>query len=270
MSLSNPSNHSLTLPRAVFVDLEQAVWMMFALARARSSFSPSSLSRVKRTPPTNSLPDTTPQAMRSLTLFWTAQRNWRTSALAFTSSWCAMLVAEVPCSGLGCLRLVRWSVDHGSNSKLSFTVWACPQIATVVVKLYNTVLCVHSLLVHTDLTVVMDNGALYYIGHRNSDIELYELLAQFISSLRGLLRDDGALDVHDNEVHTRSYLTCRHELNRSLAQFISSFEGSLRTRNNVLTNLTRRRREEPLQTCKHRQADGQSKDHQRYFSQANV
>jgi tubulin alpha len=49
-------------------------------------------------------------------------------------------------SGLGCLMLERLSVDYGKKSKLSFTVWACPQVATAVVEPYNTVLCVHSLL----------------------------------------------------------------------------------------------------------------------------
>ena len=31
-------------------------------------------------------------------------------------------------SGLGCLMLERLSVDYGKKSKLSFTVWACPQV----------------------------------------------------------------------------------------------------------------------------------------------
>merc|ERR1711965_521348 len=48
-------------------------------------------------------------------------------------------------SGLGSLLLERLSVDYGKKSKLSFTVWACPQVATAVVEPYNTVLCVHSL-----------------------------------------------------------------------------------------------------------------------------
>merc|ERR1712093_56183 len=46
-------------------------------------------------------------------------------------------------SGLGCLLLERLSVDYGKKSKLSFTIWSCPQVATAVVEPYNTVLCVH-------------------------------------------------------------------------------------------------------------------------------
>merc|ERR1711977_568654 len=58
-------------------------------------------------------------------------------------------------SGLGCLMLERLSVDYGKKSKLSFTVWSCPQVATAVVEPYNTVLCVHSLLEHTDVRSCM-------------------------------------------------------------------------------------------------------------------
>jgi len=70
-------------------------------------------------------------------------------------------------SGLGCLMLERLSVDYGKKSKISFTVWTCPQVATAVVEPYNTVLCVHSLLEHTDVTIMYDNEALYDICRRN-------------------------------------------------------------------------------------------------------
>merc|ERR1711977_765902 len=95
-------------------------------------------------------------------------------------------------SGLGCLMLERLSVDYGKKSKLSFTVWSCPQVATAVVEPYNTVLCVHSLLEHTDVTIMMDNEALYDICRRNLDIErptytnLNRLLGQIISSLTAM------------------------------------------------------------------------------------
>jgi len=111
-------------------------------------------------------------------------------------------------SGLGCLMLERLSVDYGKKSKLSFTVWSCPQVATAVVEPYNTVLCVHSLLEHTDVTIMYDNEALYDICRRNLDIErptytnLNRLLAQIISSLTASLRFDGALNVDITEFQT--------------------------------------------------------------------
>ena len=85
-------------------------------------------------------------------------------------------------------------MDYGKKSKLSFTVWACPQVATAVVEPYNTVLCIHSLLENTDITVMYDNEGLYDICRRNLDIErptytdLSRLLAQVISSLTASLR----------------------------------------------------------------------------------
>ena len=56
-------------------------------------------------------------------------------------------------------------------------------------------LCVHSLLEHTDVTIMYDNEALYDICRRNLDIErptytnLNRLIAQIISSLTASLRD---------------------------------------------------------------------------------
>merc|ERR1712146_679943 len=89
--------------------------------------------------------------------------------------------------------LERLSVDYGKKSKISFTVWSCPQISSACVEPYNTVLCVHSLLEHTDVTNQVDNEALYDICRRNLDIErptytnLNRLLGQVISSLTASL-----------------------------------------------------------------------------------
>merc|ERR1712008_550986 len=68
--------------------------------------------------------------------------------------------------------------------------------------------CVHSLLEHTDVTIMMDNEALYDICRRNLDIErptytnLNRMLAQIISSLTASLRFDGALNVDITEFQT--------------------------------------------------------------------
>merc|ERR1712159_43463 len=111
-------------------------------------------------------------------------------------------------SGLGCLLLERLSVDYGKKSKISFTVWSCPQISSACVEPYNTVLCVHSLLEHTDVTNQVDNKALYDICRRNLDIErptytnLNRLLGQVISSLTASLSFDGALNVDITEFQT--------------------------------------------------------------------
>ena len=98
----------------------------------------------------------------------------------------------------------EWQVNHILASA------ATCKVATAVVEPYNTVLCVHSLLEHTDVTIMYDNEALYDICRRNLDIErptytnLNRLLAQIISSLTASLRFDGALNVDITEFQTTS------------------------------------------------------------------
>ena len=98
-------------------------------------------------------------------------------------------------SDLGCWMLERLSVDDGKKTKISFTAWACPQVATAVVEAFNTVLCVRSLLEQTDVTMQVDNEALYDICRRSLDIDrptytnLNRLIASFAPLRRGGARD---------------------------------------------------------------------------------
>ena len=92
-------------------------------------------------------------------------------------------------SGLGSLLLERLSVDYGKKSKLGFTIYPSPAVSTAVVEPYNSVLSTHALLEHTDVSVMLDNEAVYDICRQVLDIErptytnLNRLLAQVISSL---------------------------------------------------------------------------------------
>ena len=74
-------------------------------------------------------------------------------------------------SGLGSLLLERLSVDYGKKSKLGFTICPSPQVSTAVVQPYNSVLSTHSLLEHTDVSMLLDNEAIYDICRRSLDIE---------------------------------------------------------------------------------------------------
>merc|ERR1711966_404307 len=111
-------------------------------------------------------------------------------------------------SGLGSLLLERLSVDYGKKSKLGFSVIPSPQVSTAVTEPYNSVLSIHSLLEHTDVSITYDNEALYDVCRRSLDIErptytnLNRLVAQVISSLTASLRFDGALNVDMTEFQT--------------------------------------------------------------------
>jgi tubulin alpha len=82
------------------------------------------------------------------------------------------------------------------------------QVSTAVVEPYNSVLSTHALLEHTDVSVLLDNEAIYDICRRSLDIErptytnLNRLISQIISSLTTSLRFDGAINVDVTEFQT--------------------------------------------------------------------
>ena len=95
----------------------------------------------------------------------------------------------------------RLSVDYGKKSKLEFSIYPAPQIATAVVEPYNSILTTHTTLEHSDCAFMVDNEAIYDICRRNLDIErptytnLNRLIGQIVSSITSSLRFDGALNV---------------------------------------------------------------------------
>ena len=111
-------------------------------------------------------------------------------------------------SGFASLLLERLSIDYGKKTKLGFSVYPSPQVSTAVVEPYNCILCSHALLEHCDVSVSLDNEALYDICRRSLDIErptytnLNRLISQTISSLTASLRFDGALNVDVTEFQT--------------------------------------------------------------------
>ena len=64
-------------------------------------------------------------------------------------------------SGFASLLMERLSVDYGKKSKLEFSIYPAPQIATAVVKPYNSILTTHTILVHADYSFMVDNEAIY-------------------------------------------------------------------------------------------------------------
>ena len=95
----------------------------------------------------------------------------------------------------------RLSVDYGKKSKLEFSIYPSPLIATAVVEPYNSILTTHTTLEHSDCAFMVDNEAIYDICRRNLDIErptytnLNRLIGQIVSSITASLRFDGALNV---------------------------------------------------------------------------
>jgi len=111
-------------------------------------------------------------------------------------------------SGFTSLLMERLSVDYGKKSKLEFSIYPAPQVATAVVEPYNSILTTHTTLEHADCTFMVDNEALYEICKRNLTIDcptytnLNRLIGQVVSSITASLRFDGALNVDLNEFQT--------------------------------------------------------------------
>merc|ERR1712228_330095 len=111
-------------------------------------------------------------------------------------------------SGLGALMLERIAVYYRKKSKLGFEVYPSPTISTCVVEPYNALLTTHWLLDHTEISIVLDNEAIYEICQKNLDIKrpsydtLNRMIAKAVSSMTASLRFAGELNVDLNEFQT--------------------------------------------------------------------
>jgi len=111
-------------------------------------------------------------------------------------------------SGLGMLILERLAVDYRKKSKIGFEIYPAPSISTCIVEPYNGLLSTHWLLDHTEVSLVLDNEALYGICEKKLKIEkiqyqhLNKLCAKSISCMTAALRFDGDLNVDMNEFQT--------------------------------------------------------------------
>merc|ERR1711937_504097 len=136
-------------------------------------------------------------------------------------------------SGLGALILERIAVDYRKKSKIGFEIYPSPQISTCIVEPYNAMLSTHWLLDHTEVSVVLDNEAIYGICQKQLDIDrpsyanLNVLISKVISSMTASLRFDGELNVDLGEFQTNLVPFPRlHFMTTSLAPVISKKKAS--------------------------------------------
>ena len=111
-------------------------------------------------------------------------------------------------SGLGALILERMAVDYRKKSKLGFEIYPSPSLSTAVVEPYNALLTTHWLLDHTEVSLLLDNEAIYDLVIKKLDIphpsydNLNRLITKVISSMTASLRFEGELNVDLNEFQT--------------------------------------------------------------------
>jgi len=131
-------------------------------------------------------------------------------------------------SGLGALILERIAVDYRKKSKIGFEIYPSPKISTCIVEPYNSMLSTHWLLDHTEVSVILDNEAIYNICQKQLDLprpsyeQLNVIIAKVISSMTASLRFDGELNVDLGEFQTNLVPFPRlHFMTTSLAPVVS-------------------------------------------------
>merc|ERR1712147_164920 len=96
-------------------------------------------------------------------------------------------------SGLGGLVLERLSVDYRKKSKIGFEVYPSPNLSPVIVEAYNGLLATHLLLDYTEVSLVLDNEALYEILQRDLKVKrptysnINRIMAKAVSSMTASL-----------------------------------------------------------------------------------
>merc|ERR1711994_519005 len=108
-------------------------------------------------------------------------------------------------------------------------IYPAPKISTCIVEPYNAMLSTHWLLDHTEVSVLLDNEAIYGICQKELDIDrpsygdLNIIIAKVVSSMTASLRFDGELNVDMNEFQTNLVPFPRlHFMTTSLAPVISA------------------------------------------------
>jgi len=111
-------------------------------------------------------------------------------------------------SGFTSLLCERLSLEYGKKSKLEFSVYPAPELATAVVEPYNSILTTHTTMDHIDCAFMVDNEAIYDLCRtklgidRPTYINLNRIIGQVVSSITASLRFEGALNVELNEFQT--------------------------------------------------------------------
>jgi len=136
-------------------------------------------------------------------------------------------------SGLGALILERIAVDYRKKSKIGFEIYPSPKLSTCIVEPYNSMLTTHWLLDHTEVSIVLDNEAIYGICKKGLDLpkpsyeDLNKIIAKVISSMTASLRFDGELNVDLGEFQTNLVPFPRlHFMTTALAPVVSKKKAS--------------------------------------------
>ena len=197
------------IPRAVFVDLEPSVIDEIRAGDNRELFNPDQLISGKEDAANNYARGHFTIGKEILDLVLDRVRKMaETSSNGLQGFLIFRSFGGGTGSGFTSLLMDRLSGLYNKKSKLEFSIYPAPKVATAVVEPYNSILTTYTTLEHLDCGFIFDNEALYDICHMNLDIEyptyknLNRLIAQIASSITASLRFNGALNVDLTEFQT--------------------------------------------------------------------
>jgi len=141
-------------------------------------------------------------------------------------------------SGLGSIILERLCVDFRKQTKFGLELYPAGSISNNITEPYNGLLATHWLLDHTDISIVLDNEALYRACQQKLGIarpsysNVNNLVAKVASSMTASLRFEGELNADMSEFQTNMIPFPRlHFLTSSLAPLVARTAAELETNN---------------------------------------
>ncbi|EJU04513.1 tubulin nucleotide-binding domain-like protein [Dacryopinax primogenitus] len=202
------TSHGKYVPRSLFVDTEPGVVDEVRNGKYRALFHPENMVTGKEDAANNYARGHYTIGKEIIDLVLDRTRRLTEACVGLQGFFVFHSFGGGTGSGLGALLLERLATDYGKKSKLEFSVYPSPSLATAVVEPYNSVLTTHSTLEHSDCSFMVDNQALYDICRRSLSIpapgytNLNRLIAQVVSSVTASLRFSGSLNVDLNEFQT--------------------------------------------------------------------
>jgi tubulin alpha len=135
-------------------------------------------------------------------------------------------------SGFGSLLLERLDTEYGKAKKIGYQLFASPNHSTSTVEPYNAVMGFADSMEHLDLSVYLDNKAMYEICSNQLGIERVNyantnrLIAQSMSSTTSSLRFNGELNVDLRDLVTNLVPYPRlHYVVPTLAPLLNNYKG---------------------------------------------
>jgi len=131
-------------------------------------------------------------------------------------------------TGTGMLVLEKLMIDHRKIPKIGMEVYPSKQISNTVIESINAMLTTHHLLDFTDVSIVMDNAALYQLATESLRIkapkyaDINKIIAKICSSMSVSIRFPGELNQNMNELFTNLVPFPRlHFMTSSFAPFMN-------------------------------------------------